>query len=340
MPRFPHESQPFPLPISLRPDILVGGRLAHFEKQWGEFVQNKWVLLSYKKASGYHIFDSPTFYSSDKSESIFLPVITRRDNGTSPETGSGKGTRSWNSQFLFPAISCPEKERKCMSCNRSFSIESIHKERTIQNGKSQVSKTIDTSQRLGCLHGSDRCLSTRSDSSSIQEGPSFHVRKSGLPIHGPTFRNVPKSVDFHQTDGRNRSSFASTCHLTVSVPRRLAYTIYCLQTVQNLGFIPNLKTSDLKPAQQFTFVGIEFLIQQNIVRVPEDRIKQFLTQTQVSARTFLSLLGKFSAAADLVVLDRLDLRPLQMSYWLETSYSVSRSSSSDQQYNLWFIRWI
>ena len=37
-----------------------------------------------------------------------------------------------------------------------------------------------------------------------------------------------------------------------------------------------------------------------------------LSQTQVSARTFLSLLGKLSAAADLILLGRLHLRPLQM----------------------------
>ena len=68
--------------------------------------------------------------------------------------------------------------------------------------------------------------------------------------------------------------------------RLLSNTIYCLQTVHSLGFIPNLKNSDLKPAQQFTFIGMEFLTQQNIVRVSPDRIeslpltiKQFLTQT-------------------------------------------------------------
>ena len=101
--------------------------------------------------------------------------------------------------------------------------------------------------------------------------------------------------------------------------RHISHTIYCLHTVQSRGFIPNLKKSDLIPAQQFTFIGMEFLTQHNIVRVPADlieslllTIKQLLTQTQVLARTFLSLLGKFSAAADFVLLGRLHLRPLQM----------------------------
>ena len=76
----------------------------------------------------------PYFHSSNKSSSL---VITRRGNGTSPETGSGKCSRSWNSWFLFLAISSPEKEWKVTSCNRSFSIESVHKETTFQDGDSQ-----------------------------------------------------------------------------------------------------------------------------------------------------------------------------------------------------------
>ena len=89
---------------------------------------------------------SPSFVSSDKSESIFLRVTARRDHGTSTETGSGKGTRSRNTRFLFPAISCSKKEWKVTSSNRASSAKSIHKETTIQDGDSQVSKTIDIGQ--------------------------------------------------------------------------------------------------------------------------------------------------------------------------------------------------
>ena len=88
---------------------------------------------------------SPSFVSSDKSESIFLPVTARRDCGTSPETGSGKGTRSGNSRFLFPVISCSKKEQKVTPSNRSFFAKSIHKETTIQDGDSQFSTTIGLS---------------------------------------------------------------------------------------------------------------------------------------------------------------------------------------------------
>ena len=74
--------------------------------------------------------------------------------------------------------------------NRSFYTKSVHKETTIQDGDSQVNKTVDNGQRLGCLHRPVRCLSSCPHSSAIQEVPSVHLRRSGLPIYGLTFRNV------------------------------------------------------------------------------------------------------------------------------------------------------
>ena len=56
----------------------------------------------------------------------------------------------------------------------------------------------------------------------------------------------------------------------------ISLTKYCLQTVQSLGFIPNLKKSDLIPAQKFMFIGMEFLTQQNIVRVLQDWVDSLL----------------------------------------------------------------
>ena len=101
--------------------------------------------------------------------------------------------------------------------------------------------------------------------------------------------------------------------------RLITQTRFCIQTIQSLGFLPNLKKSDLFPSQKFTFIGMEFLTHQNLVRVPTDpvqnlllTIKKFLSFKHVLARTFLSLLGKLSAAADFILLGRRHLHPLQM----------------------------
>ena len=66
------------------------------------------------------------------------------------------------------------------------------------------------------------------------------------------------------------------------------------------------------------YVGMRFLTHIGIVRVPEERVNKILVllfrvlQVQfITAREFLSMLGSLNAAADLVQLGRLHMRPLQ-----------------------------
>ena len=101
--------------------------------------------------------------------------------------------------------------------------------------------------------------------------------------------------------------------------RLLEHRQFILSLINSLGLIINYEKSDLVPAQVFTFIGMEFLTRINIVRVPQTRqmkiletVRMFSQKTSVSARDFLSLLGQLNAAADLVMLGRLHLRPLQM----------------------------
>ena len=54
--------------------------------------------------------------------------------------------------------------------------------------------------------------------------------------------------------------------------RLITQTRFCIQIIQSLGFLSNLNKSDLVPSQKFTFIGMEFLTQQNLVRVPTDRV--------------------------------------------------------------------
>ena len=102
--------------------------------------------------------------------------------------------------------------------------------------------------------------------------------------------------------------------------RLLEHRQFILSLINSLGLIINYEKSDLVPAQGFTFIGMEFLTHINIIRVPQARqmkiletVRMFSQKTSVSARDFLSLLGPLNAAADLVMLGRLHLRPLQMS---------------------------
>ena len=108
---------------------------------------------------------------SDKSESIFLPIFARKNREVSQETGSGKGSESGNSGFLFPTIPSIQKERKVTSHNTPFLAKPLYTQTTFQNGDSQVGKTVDNVQQLSCLHRSDGCISSYSDTSNFQDVP-------------------------------------------------------------------------------------------------------------------------------------------------------------------------
>ena len=88
------EVQPFLLPVLPRPDIPVGGRLAHFVEHWEESTDNKWILSIVRNGFKIPFKSVPPLSVVLINLSIVLPVIARRDSRTSQETGSGKSTES------------------------------------------------------------------------------------------------------------------------------------------------------------------------------------------------------------------------------------------------------
>ena len=334
----------FPLPILPCPDIPMGGRLARFMEQWGEL-----TLYRPGRFQDPIQFTSPTVYSSDSSKSVFLPIIKRRNwNGTSPEMGSRKSTWSGNSGLLLPAISCTQKERKFTYRHRSLHLKSIYMTTTFQDGNNQVSLSINIGQWLGCLW-SGGCLSTCSNSSPIKflhfvfsnQILQFRALRFGISLR--IFTKLMDIVAAHLCQ-RAISPFPYLDDWLIRDlirTRLISHTIYCPQTMQSQGFIPNLKKSDLNPAQQFTFIGMEFLTQHNTVRLQLDciesillTVKQFLTdssfglsipfsfgETQCCSRLSTSRQVPFMSASDVPAVS------------LETSCSSFGSSNFDLEYD-------
>ena len=100
---------------------------------------------------------------------------------------------------------------------------------------------------------------------------------------------------------------------------------FTLRLIKSLGLIINREKSELIPAQTSVFIGMEFLtVSENIVRIPLDKVQSvleflnwFLKQSSVSARVFLSFLGRLNVTALFVILGRLHLRPLQMAFFAQ-----------------------
>ena len=97
-------------------------------------------------------------------------------------------------------------------------------------------------------------------------------------------------------------------------------TTMVVQLTQQLGFIINLKKSELLPAQVCTFLSYRFNLVDGLVHPTEERwtkiqaaITRILQLEAIPARTWQSLLGLLAATERVVRLGMLNLRPIQRS---------------------------
>ena len=271
--------------------------------------------------------------TSFKSTHLFSPVSKtrtgRRGQQSPPKEGSG-GNNSGISRILFKNISGSKEKQKTQIDYRSFNSESLCSYSKFQNGDSEKGQKLHSSQRLGIFVRSDGCLFACPYSSNVSQISSLHSKQQDISIQSSPIRVVKQSFCIHSTNDGN--SFTSTHQsyfplslddwLSRNQNRRLLlqHRQFIIHLISALGLIINQDKSDLIPSQDFVFIGMEFHTLQNVVRVPKDRVPPllqlinfFLQLKTVTARQFLSLLGKLNAAADYVELGRLHLRPLQMS---------------------------
>ena len=325
-----YEGPPFPLPALPLADIPVGERLTHFAGKWEEITDNKWVLSIVRNGFRIPFIKIPPLSSvpirMSQSFSPFLrEEIENLLNKRAVERVQNPGTPGFYSRIFL----VPKKNGKFrLILDLSLLNRYIEK----QAFKMEIVKSVRQAMRLNdwavSIDLTDAYLhvpihhQSRKYLRFVHEDQVYHF--SALPF-GMSLSPLifSKLMDVIAAFLRQRAisvfPYLDDWLIKNLIRNRLiTQTKICIQTIQSLGFLPNLKKSDLFPAQKFTFIGMEFLTQQNLVRVPADRvqnliltIKKIMSAKHVSARTFLSLLGKLSAA-DLVLLGRLHLRPLQM----------------------------
>ena len=309
----------------------MGGRLAHFVEKWEEITDNKWVLSIVRNGFRIPFIKIPPLSSvpirmSQSSFPFLREEIENLLNKRAVERVQNPETPGFYSRIFL----VPKKNGKFrLILDLSLLNRYIEK----QAFKMETVKSVRQAMRLNdwavSIDLTDAYLhvpihrQSRKYLRFVHEDQVYHF--SALPF-GMSLRPLifSKLMDVIAAFLRQRAisvfPYLDDWLIKNLIHNRLiTQTKICIQTIQSLGFLPNLKKSDLFPAQKFTFIGMEFLTQQNLVRVPADRvqnliltIKKIMSAKHVSARTFLSLLGKLSAAADLVLLGRLHLRPLQM----------------------------
>ena len=341
---------PLPLPL---PNIPVGGRLAHFAQNWAEITDDKWGLSLVRK--GYRIpflerpnlSPNPIFFQQPLSQHLEEEVASLLSKGAVEEI-IPKCSGYYSRIFLVPKKRGKLRMIIDLSVLNHFVYTQTFKMETQRKVKDAVQLNdwafsldlTDAYLHIPIHHRSRKYLRFTLGGRVYQ----FKALPFGLSTSLFVFTRLMIVI---ATFLRRR---AITLHpylddwLAQNQNRRrlLEHRQFILSLINSLGLIINYEKSDLVPAQVFTFIGMEFLTHTNIVRVPQIRkmkiletVRMFSQKTSVSARDFLSLLGQLNAAADLVMLGRLHLRPLQISLhnqWKPQNllYSHNRNSATSQ----------
>jgi hypothetical protein len=106
-----------------------------------------------------------------------------------------------------------------------------------------------------------------------------------------------------------------------------------IEILVRLGWIINLKKSDLVPSQDLVFLGSRFNTRLGIVSLSAPRItnmegitRWFLSRPSVTARDYLRLLGHMASTVDVVWRARLRMRPIQLALAQQWDHSQDLDS--------------
>ena len=102
-----------------------------------------------------------------------------------------------------------------------------------------------------------------------------------------------------------------------------------LSLVKDLGFVVNLKKSELRDSQRFDFLGYHFLLDLALVRPTQDRwtklqemFHRLSKKSVISARTLMSTTGLLASTEKTVKLGRMHMRPFQWHLKNHWKYSM------------------
>ena len=332
----------------------MGGRLAHFVEKWEEITDNKWVLSIVRNGFRIPFIKIPPLSSvpirmSQSSSPFLREEIENLLNKRAVERVQNPETPGFYSRIFL----VPKKNGKFrLILDLSLLNRYIEK----QAFKMETVKSVRQAMRL-----KDWAVS---------------IDLTDAYLHVPIHRQSRKYLRFVHEDqvyhflallfGMSLSPliFSKLMDVIAAFLRQRAISVFpylddwliknlihnrlitqtkiCIQTIQSLGFLPNLKKSDLFPAQKFTFIGMEFLTQQNLVRVPADRvqnliltIKKIMSAKHVSATNFPFSFGQTQCCSrpcspgQTALMSSSDVPAVS----LETSYSSSRSPDLDKRHD-------
>ena len=212
------------------------------------------------------------------------------------------------SAILQPSLPGPKTRQPLEASHRFKCTKQIPGHPKIQDGDPRVHPRLPQKRGVGHIYKPHRHLPTCTYSHPVSEIPqvSFprrHLQFTSLPFGLATapliFTSIVKEVKLialqsgirlHQylDDWLIRAPSKQTC---------MDQTQKLLKLVKDLGFIVNLKKSDLTPSQRFDFLGYHFLLDLALVKPTQDRwtklqmFHRLSLKSVISARTLMSTIG-------------------------------------------------
>ena len=140
---------------------------------------------------------------------------------SAPEGNHQAGSTSFTG-LLQPFICSDEGLGVMATSDRSFLFEPQGVEDTFQDGDSPVHSVISPQRGLDCLHISQRCISSDSNPSGIQEISKVHGLREGIPIQDPLLWSGHGSAGLHAGHGSGFGNSSQSWHSSPPLSGRLA----------------------------------------------------------------------------------------------------------------------
>ena len=239
------------------------------------------------------------------------------------------------SSLLQPAVFSTQTGKQVEAYFRSESVEQIPQNRHIQDGNSGNHPDLSIKRGVGNLTGFQRRILSHPHSPPVEEeihentymrfflnkrAYQFTALPFGLATAPLEFTKVVKEVKLRaQNRGIRIHQYLDDWLLRApSKEIGLRHTQVLLSLCHELGWLVNIKKSELNPQQVFTFVGYRFDLLTGRVLPTQERwasLRQKLlflkAQDSCTVRQFMSLIGLLTATEKQVWSGRLHMRPIQ-----------------------------
>ena len=351
----PNYKLPVSLPSISSLDLPVGGRLKHFVPQWEEMgatpfilkILGKGYIIPFKKDKELPVLTcTPCMESINRNpvkdqliEEQFQDLLQKRVLEIVPGPVYSPGFYS----IIFTVPKPNGKSRPVIDLKRLN--KKVECPKFKMDDCQRVWETLLPNHFAFSIDLKDAYLhvpvhrSSRKYLRVFRKGIVYQFRALpfGLSTAPLIFTKIVAEVkEMVHNQGINMSAFLDDwLHMVKTLGLAQAQARYMVKLCQSLGWIVNLEKSELKPVQEFKFIGVWWNLRLNRVFPTVENtekvlavIQKFLSSQCHTARMWQRLIGCLTAQQRFVYLGRLHVRPIQ---WALQRSWIQCQDSQEQQ---------